>query len=323
MPTACLRVQVHLSVLHAHCSIQTLSASTINMSTIDTLTRFGFVPCLAHASRRFTPPFVSPRRPPVSSPHQRSQSQHQVFQPQKELSPQQIARLRLHLMRASRRKTEESKTDHNQQSQANSEKKRTRRISEEQCAARSERMRSKWNDPDWRAEMLSKRRTEEAVSKQRENARRLWRDPEFRAKMRESRMGRVAWNKGVSPTAVTRLRMSESRKGVPKSQETRQRMSAAKSNRKPNDDWPRLISEGKKGKTREYYQLRKEFHALHKDLRLWSDSYLAKYGRLPNVTDYERYVAPMMVFRIRRYLTLREAIGNDETGVKREIISQV
>lgn len=169
--------------------------------------------------------------------------------------------------------------------------------------------------------MLARRREPGTVTRMRESARRLWRDPEHRARQRAARLGRTAPNKGVSPSDVTRLRMSVARKGVPRSEETKRRMSVAKRNRPEGDTWRRHISEGKKGKTKEYFQIRREFKALHKDLKLWSDSYRARHGRLPSAWSYENFVAPMMVFRIRRYLTLRDAIG-DDMEVRREIISR-
>lgn len=170
--------------------------------------------------------------------------------------------------------------------------------------------------------MLAKRKDPVTVARMREAARRLWRDPEHRARQRAARLGRRAPNKGVSPSDVTRMRMSIARKGVPRSEETRRRMSAAKLNRPEGDDWPRLISESKKGKTKDYFQIRREFRALHRDLKLWSDSYRATHGRLPSAQSYESSVAPMMVFRIKRYLILRDAIGDDDLDIKREIISR-
>lgn len=169
--------------------------------------------------------------------------------------------------------------------------------------------------------MLARRREADTVARMRESARRLWRDPEHRAKQRAARMGRPAPNKGVSPSDVTRLRMSVARKGVPRSEETRRRMSASKRKRPDGDDWPKLISAGKRGKTKEYFQIRREFKALHRDLKLWSDSYRATHGKLPSAESYESCVAPMMVFRIRRYLILRDAIG-DDAEIRREIITR-
>ncbi|PXF48376.1 hypothetical protein BWQ96_01836 [Gracilariopsis chorda] len=116
------------------------------------------------------------------------------------------------------------------------------------------------------------------------------------------------------------MRMSLSRKGVPTSSETRKKMSLAKLNRPDDDDWPRLISQSKKGKTKEYFAMKREFRALHHDLMLWSDTYRAKHGKLPSAATYERFVAPMMIFRIKRYLMLKEAIGEDEPQA-RDIIS--
>lgn len=116
--------------------------------------------------------------------------------------------------------------------------------------------------------------------------------------------------------------MSVARKGSKLTEETKRKMSLAKLQRPDNDNWPRLISESKKGKTREYFQMRREFRALHRDLKLWSDSYRSMHGRLPKASNFEKYVAPMMVFRIRRYLTLRDTIGSDDPEIKSEIISE-
>lgn len=174
--------------------------------------------------------------------------------------------------------------------------------------SQSEIMKAKWQDPTWRAAMLARRNTPEALAKRADAARRLWKDPSFRARMRAARLGRDAPNKGISPSDITRLRMSYSRRGVRKSEETKLRMSEAKLNRPPNDSWPRLISESKKGKSMEYFRMRREFRALHKDLLLWSDNFRARYGRLPRVDDYANYVhVPMLAMKIKRYLVLRQS----------------
>lgn len=186
--------------------------------------------------------------------------------------------------------------------------------------ARSERLRERWRDPQWRATMLERRKRADTVRKMSDSAKRLWQDPVYRTRMRQARLGRPAPNKGVSPSLVTRLRMSVTRKGVPVSDATKKKMSVAKLKRPEGDDWPRLISESKRGKTKEYFQMRREFRALHRDLKLWSDSYRSRYGKLPSTTSYQRFVAPMMLFRIKRYIVLRDAIGEDESDVP-DIIS--
>lgn len=168
--------------------------------------------------------------------------------------------------------------------------------------------------------MLERRKRADTVRKMSDSAKRLWQDPVYRTRMRQARLGRPAPNKGVSPSLVTRLRMSVTRKGVPVSDATKKKMSVAKLKRPEGDDWPRLISESKRGKTKEYFQMRREFRALHRDLKLWSDSYRSRYGKLPSTTSYQRFVAPMMLFRIKRYIVLRDAIGEDESDVP-DIIS--
>lgn len=285
-------------------------------------TPFAFAFSTGIAARRFAVhPLLSWRRVGITLPPPSVTSHHSYHGLSGMLSSSQLTRLRLHLMRVSREKTgREKRNKRTVKSGTMIENKRE--ISEEQRLARSARLRAKWNDPEWRAAVLAKRRSQAVVARARDSAKKLWMDPEYRAKMHEARLGRIAWNKGISPSAATRLRMSISRKGVPKSEETRRKMSTAKLKRPEGDDWPKLISEGKRGKTREYFQIRREFRALHKDLRLWSDSYRARYGRLPSAKSYDSFVAPMMLFRIRRYLTLREAIGDDETEAKREIISR-
>jgi hypothetical protein len=55
--------------------------------------------------------------------------------------------------------------------------------------------------------------------------------------------------------------MSLARRGVKKSEETRRRMSEAKL-QLPDESWKRLISESKLGKTRHYFQMRREYRAL-------------------------------------------------------------
>lgn len=237
----------------------------------------------------------------------------------------QLARLRRHLLRMSSASPKPASDFPNlpkPPASPTAPARRPRQYSEEERRARSERLRAKWQDPEWRAAMLAKRKEPAVLSRSRESARKLWKDPEHRAKQRAARLGRPAPNKGVSASASTRLRMSVARKGVPRTEETRKRMSAAKRNRPEGDEWPRLISESKKGKTREYFQMRREFRALYKDLKLWSDSYRTTHGRLPSPKTYESTVAPMMLFRIKRYLVLRDALGDDDPEIKREIIAR-
>lgn len=169
--------------------------------------------------------------------------------------------------------------------------------------------------------MLARRRRAETLQKMSDSAKRLWATPEYRQRMREARVGRPAPNKGISPSPVTRLRMSHARRGRTLSDETKRKMSEAKLNRPEGDTWRRMISESKRGKTKEYFQMRREFRALHRDLKLWSDSYRAQYGKLPDASTYERFVAPMMILRIRRYLVLRDTIGKDEPDMSKDIIT--
>lgn len=187
--------------------------------------------------------------------------------------------------------------------------------------ARSERLRSLWQDPEWRASMLAKRRSKESVRRKSEKLKAKWSNPDWRDKMCRARIGRPAPNKGTTPSKATRLRMSMARRGKPKSALTRQKMSIARRKIAENDDWRKVISESKKGKTRQYYTLRREFCALYRDLKLWSDSYRARYGRLPHPNTFESYVAPMMVFRIRRYLMLRDTLGIECAGITVDIFS--
>lgn len=195
----------------------------------------------------------------------------------------------------------------------------TRDMSPAQRRERSERLRALWRDPEWRETMLARRRTKDSMNRKSEALKQLWNDPVWREKMRQSRLGRPGPNKGVRFSAETRLRMSEAQRGRVISEETRRRMSRTKKNRSPADNWPKLISDSKKGKTRQYFAMRREFRALHQDLKLWSDSFKASYGRLPDSSTYERFVAPMMVFRIQRYLMLRDTFGRE---VKDDIISR-
>lgn len=185
--------------------------------------------------------------------------------------------------------------------------------------ARSERLRSLWKDPEWRASMLAKRRSKDSVQRKSDKLKAMWSDPAWRTMMRQARIGRPAPNKGIAPSKATRLRMSMVRRGKTKSEQTKHRMSVARRKIAENDDWCKVISDSKKGKTRQYFALRREFRALHRDLKLWSDSHRARYGCLPHPDTFEKYVAPMMVFRIRRYLMLRDTLGIESAGVTIDI----
>lgn len=185
----------------------------------------------------------------------------------------------------------------------------------------SERMRARWQDPAWRAAMLAKRSTTESVRKRSESLKKHWQDPAFRARMRSARLGRAAWNLGVSPSAVTRARMSFARKGLKKSEQTRKRMSEGKLRRSENDNWPKLISESKRGKTKQYFQMRREFRALREDLRLWSQGFRAHHGRLPKASNIDRFIiAPMMAIKIKRYVILKRIGGFASTETDKEEI---
>lgn len=278
---------------------------------------------------------TSPRRPRPTNPSTSSTSS-----PSNDLSIPlvptrlQMARLRCHLIKlrhspsvmsddtSSNSEPSDSEIPINDSDLISPPSEPSRLYSLEERRARSERLRECWRDPAWRAAMMAKRRSPETQKLRSEAARRLWRDPDFRARMRSARLGRPAPNKGVSPSNVTRLRMSVARKGNTISEATKKKMSEAKLKRPEGDNWAKLISESKKGKTKEYFQMRREFRALHRDLKLWSDSYRSKYGRLPSSSTYDRFVAPMMVFRIKRYLVLRETFGNDEPETYGEIISR-
>jgi hypothetical protein len=57
------------------------------------------------------------------------------------------------------------------------------------------------------------------------------------------------------------------------------------------------------------------------DLRLWSDSYRLTHGRLPRVSNFEAaVVAPMLVLKIRRYVTLSINLGEAERQGEPEIL---
>ncbi|CAN8074929.1 unnamed protein product [Agarophyton chilense] len=231
----------------------------------------------------------------------------------------QLARIRFHLLNSRAREAAESerrpdggRTDAERRSET--EKRRTFTSTERRI--RSERLKNLWSDPAWREQMLAKRRDPDVLKRISDAAKANWKDPEFRERMRASRMGRTAHNKGQPASKATRLRMSHARKGIPMSKDSRRKISQARLNRAPEDDWPRLISQSKKGKTKEYFALRREFRALHHDLMLWSDTYRTRYGALPSASTYERFVAPMMIFRIRRYLMLKEVLGDDEPQVR-------
>lgn len=60
---------------------------------------------------------------------------------------------------------------------------------------------------------------------------------------------------------------------------------------------------------------------LLQDLRLWSDSYRLRVGQLPKVSNFDAgELAPMMVLKVRRYITLTAILTDDERGDGREIL---
>ncbi|KAI0561157.1 hypothetical protein FGB62_92g032 [Gracilaria domingensis] len=254
------------------------------------------------------------RRPPIATPLPNVPLPTRV----------QLARIRFHLLNSRAREAADSERRPDMERRSDAERRadteRRRNYSPAERRIRSERLKNLWNDPAWRERMLARRNEPEVLKKISDAAKANWNDPDFRERMRASRLGRTAPNKGQPASKATRLRMSLARKGVSMSKETRKKISQSRLNRAQEDDWPRLISQGKKGKTKEYFSMRREFRALHRDLMLWSDTYRTKYGRLPSASTYERFVAPMMIFRIKRYLMLKEAIGEDEPQA-RDIMS--
>lgn len=89
---------------------------------------------------------------------------------------------------------------------------------------------------------------------------------ESRQKMSDSHKGKVAWNKGVSPSVKSRQKMSESHKGKKLPDEVCRKMSESRKGKKLSPDHCRRISEGKMGK-KASPETRKILSESHKGLK--------------------------------------------------------
>mmetsp|Transcript_8695 Transcript_8695/g.38687 ORF Transcript_8695/g.38687 Transcript_8695/m.38687 type:complete len:228 (-) Transcript_8695:3566-4249(-) len=172
--------------------------------------------------------------------------------------------------------------------------------------SRREKMKALWSDPEWRARVLAKRRSRAAIEKQSKAMSKKWEDDEFRARVQESLKGKEPWNKGVPMPDETKRRISVVLRGSQKSPETRAKMSKAKQSVSMSQDGRDLISNQKRGKTKDYYKLKRDYELLKNDLQLWADSHRLKTGRPMRAKDVDSLVKQShLLTKIKKYLELK------------------
>ncbi|KAJ8906581.1 hypothetical protein NDN08_003074 [Rhodosorus marinus] len=172
--------------------------------------------------------------------------------------------------------------------------------------ARREKMKALWSDPEWRARVLAKRRSRAAIEKQSKSMSKKWEDDEFRTKVQESLKGKEPWNKGVPMPDETKRRISVVLRGSQKSPETRAKMSQAKQSVPMSQEGKNLISNQKRGKTKDYYKLKSDYELLKNDLQLWADSHRLKTGRPMREKDINSLVKQShLLTKIKKYLELK------------------
>ena len=125
----------------------------------------------------------------------------------------------------------------------------------------SEKMKEKWKDPEYREQMMARRREPSVKAKQKagivrarsrmsDSMKKKWEDPEYQAKQRAIRADPEfrAKIKGRIVSPETRYKISKANKGRKPSDEARAKMSAAQQGRKHTPAARHKISIAKKGK---------------------------------------------------------------------------
>lgn len=175
--------------------------------------------------------------------------------------------------------------------------------------ARREKMKALWSDAEWREKVLKKRRGRRAVKKQAKSLSKRWSDKEYKERLSKSLKGKTPWNKGVPHTEETRRKIAMTHRGVEKSAETRKKMSEAKMSTSRDAKWRESISRGKRGKTKEFFQMKRQYDALLADLRLWSESHRMRTGRSPRAETIDTIVTlPHLLHKLKRYLALKSKL---------------
>eukprot|EP00871_Galdieria_phlegrea_P002419 jgi/Galph1/3178/GphlegSOOS_G1873.1 len=165
--------------------------------------------------------------------------------------------------------------------------------------SRSQKIKSLWRDPAFRARNLAARRASDVLSKQSVAVKSRWKDPNYRNKVISALKGRIAWNRGKTLSLETRERMSIAAK------KRHQR-------RKQHSQFAGVFHQSDSQHCSELQNhFQKQLFCLYSDLKLWSDNFRAIYTRLPRMSDVERSVAPVLLFKVKRYLELRNILQSE------------
>jgi len=223
--------------------------------------------------------------------------------------------------------------------------------------------------------------SEEVKVKLSERMKEKWQDPEYRDAVSTSLQGREAWNKGKTLSPETRRKMSEAKMNHPVSKETRRKMSEARKGKPLDPKAASLVSEKLKGvpKSEEHREniaaaMRKrhaairvlnavesvyettgehssktdlsnmgkkkinsaykqatsqvlgefkaelrEYRALQEELSPWTEAYVNRHGTKPSMSDVERTGISWLVTRYKRYVLLRERLFTQTHLLRRKL----
>ena len=223
--------------------------------------------------------------------------------------------------------------------------------------------------------------SDEVKVKLSERMKEKWQDPEYRNAVSTSLQGREAWNKGKTLSPETRQKMSEAKMNHPVSKETRRKMSEARKGKPLDPKAAAIVSEKLKGvpKSEEHREniaaaMRKrhaairvlnavesvyestgknstetnistigkrqinsaykqatsqvlgefkaelrEYRALQEELSPWTDAYVNRHGKKPSMSDVERTGISWLVTRYKRYVLLRERLFTQTHLLRRKL----
>lgn len=135
--------------------------------------------------------------------------------------------------------------------------------------------------------------------------------PEIRARMSEAQRGRMPWNKGRHLSEAHRQALSESarRLSYAVSASTRNKLRMAR--RRPGDGivGGSFRAESETGSFPLVGSERINFYiTLRRELRVWSDSFVARNGRRPSLADVRRSASKNILGKFEDYVRLRDQI---------------
>eukprot|EP00177_Eucheuma_denticulatum_P006186 GFKZ01011287.1.p1 GENE.GFKZ01011287.1~~GFKZ01011287.1.p1 ORF type:complete len:542 (-),score=46.82 GFKZ01011287.1:1508-3133(-) len=135
--------------------------------------------------------------------------------------------------------------------------------------------------------------------------------PEVRARMSEAQRGRMPWNKGRSLSEAHRQAISESAKRLSSAVSASTKNKLRMARRRPGDGIVGGSSraESEAGSFPLVGSERINFYiTLRRELRVWSDSFVARNGRRPSLADVRRSASRNILDKFENYVKLRDQI---------------